>query len=291
MLNGYMFKTVFLVLVLGMVGMNSFTYGEAVASLNDTAPSFVVYYGVIEEENIDVIASYDVAVVEPKGTTKDINEAIRDQDTEVFGYLSVMQVEYFDDFKLSAMTDEDFMMENGKKMVREKSGNFIGDMRSENYREMLIAAIEDRIIDKGYDGVFLDTVSYVSRFDDETNAELEAGFIEFVKTVKKRHPELKIFQNRGFDVYLAGSSEYVDYLLYENFMTERINKYNYYKELVNNLNIAAEASKGKIFALSMQDELTNLISASHLDWSYYYTEYETFYTEIPNAAPTYVAIN
>lgn len=286
-----MFKTVFLVLVLGIVGMNSFTYGEAVASLNDTTPSFVVYYGVIEEENIDVIASYDVAVVEPKGTTKAINEAIRAQDTEVFGYLSVMQVEYFDDFKLSAMTDEDFMMENGKKMVREKSGNFIGDMRSDNYREMLIDVIEDRIIDKGYDGVFLDTVSYVSRFDDETNAALEAGFIEFVKTVKKRHPELKIFQNRGFDVYLAGSSQYVDYLLYENFMTERINKYNYYKELVNNLNVAADASKGKIFALSMQDELANLNSASHLDWSYYYTEYETFYTEIPNAAPTYVAIN
>lgn len=271
--------------------MNTSNSGEVVGSLNDTAPSFVIYYGEITESSTAVLSSYDIAVVEPKGTSAELNKKISSSGTKLFAYMSTLGVEGYDQYKMSTMKSEDFMVVDDERVHIESFDNYIGDIRSIHFQDMLLDLIDKNIVQKGYDGVFLDTVDFTEYFDDEAlNDELQVSYIEFLKRLHARYPDLSVFQNRGFQSYFAGASQYVDYLLYEDFRVDRVQAYDFYKNLIMKLSVEAKASGSQICALSLQDELSNLNYANDLEWSYYYSSYESNYLSLPQKSASYYAM-
>jgi endo-alpha-1,4-polygalactosaminidase (GH114 family) len=79
--------------------------------------------------------------------------------------------------------------------------------------------MEQRIISKGMDGVFLDTLDWLDYYRDDASlyARLLNGYKEFLKKLKAKYPELLIIQNRGFYCYEKVSYKYIDGILWENF--------------------------------------------------------------------------
>lgn len=271
--------------------MNASNFGEVVESLNDTAPSFVVYYGEITESSTAVLSTYDIAVVEPKGTTAELNKKISKNGTMLFGYMSTLGVEGYDKYKMSTIKPEDFMVVDNERVHIESFDNYIGDIRSIHFQDMLLELIDKNIVSQGYDGVFLDTVDFTEYFDDPAlNNELQLAYIDFLNRLKNEYPDLLVFQNRGFQSYFAGASQYADYLLYEDFRADRVKSYDFYKNLIKRLSVEAKESGSQICALSLQDELSNLNYANDLEWSYYYSSYESNYLSLPQEAASYYAM-
>jgi len=283
--------TTCLLILVGILSATGFSYGNTNAD-NQENETFIVYYSDLNEEYIDVVAGYDIAVIEPKATNNTLNEYLQSQDTKVFGYLSIMEIEHFDEFKLERLEKEDYLMHKGTAVVPGNAKNYMGDIRSENYQNMLLDLIEDRYVNKGYDGVFLDTIDYTQYYDDDVfERELQDAYIEFLVKANERYPNLQFFQNRGFKSYLLGASEYVDYLLYEDFRADRIEGSKYYRNLVENLENAASKADGKVFALARQNMFSNKLLAADLNWSFYYSAYETHYRKLPEESPIYIVSN
>ena len=283
--------TTCLLILVGILSATGFSYGNTNTD-NQENETFIVYYSDLNEENIDAVAGYDIAVIEPKATNNTLNEYLQSQDTKVFGYLSVMEIEHFDEFKLERLEKEDYLIHNGTPVVPGNAKNFMGDIRSENYQNMLLDLIEDRYVNEGYDGVFLDTIDYTQYYDDDAfEKDLQDAYIEFLVKANERYPNLQFFQNRGFKSYLLGASEYVDYLLYEDFRADRIEGSKYYRNLVDNIENAATNTGGKVFALARQNMFSNKLLAADLNWSFYYSAYETHYRKLPEESPIYIVSN
>jgi len=269
---------IFLIVLVLSMGMWTFGYGEAQASTEDSPASFVVYYSRITEETVKHLATYDLAIIEPKATNDTYNSFLKDQGTEIYGYISTLQVETTDDYKVSRMTNEDYLMVDGQRVYIEKYDDYLGDIRRSSFRQVLLDTIDERIVKKGYDGVFLDTVDFTEYFNDaDLNHDLQVGFIDFLAELKARFPDLKVFQNRGFKSYKLGGAAYLDYILYEDFRSEKFISNDYYSNLAKEINSLASQHRVKVAALSQKDELKNAQMAHAFNWMYYYSSYDNNY--------------
>lgn len=273
---------VILLIVIGLVSINYYNYGEVVGFEKESAPSFLVYYGTLDETSASFAAQYDIVVVEPKGTTLAINDYMSSRETLVFGYLSTLGVEGYDSYKIERMREDDYLYINDRKAYIDIYDNYIGDIRSLYFQEILFDVLEEEIIGQGYHGVFLDTADFTEYFEDETlNLSLQMAYIEFLEKVKKRYPDLLIFQNRGFKSYKLGGAKNVDYLLYEDFRADRIEELPYYNNLVKELSNLSDSFGSHICSISSRDEYKNASLSEALGWSFYYINSKIDYAMLP----------
>ncbi len=266
-----------MLLILLCLSSFSIAFGE---EEQDTTDSYIIYYGNVDEEDINTISNYDIAVLEYKGTSLEKNLKIKANNTTLYGYISAIEVEGFDEYKLSRMNEDDFLKVDGEIVYIEKYGNYLGDIRSENYQNLLIECIEERIINNEFDGVFLDTVGYTDVFDEELNKSLQEGYLEFLMKLDEKHPDLLVFQNRGYEVYLKGSSKYIDALLFEGFSYSDITSYDYYKNLVMTIDEEAVNNDVKVYAASSQDEKFNSEMSKDLGWSFFFSSVKDNYLKL-----------
>lgn len=249
--------------------------GNAVANYSD----FMVYYYNLTNKNIENLKRYNMVVVEPRATKQspELLEELMNSETDLYGYISVMEV---DNVKIKDnMSDKDFITIDGKRPTHGYFKHEFGDIRSEGYRNALIEVIQRDIINKGYDGVFFDTLDDVNlsvfrnNKNPETNEkirdELIDSYVDFFKVIKERFPGLSIIQNRGFEIYQAGGANYVDAILFENFKSEDFEN-NSLDWLYNGLQDSSDNSNSVILAMSYRYEKKQYSD----DGSYIYVEHD-----------------
>ncbi len=270
-----------LIALVGLLFFGIVAFGEKGDVKSKVDTSFAVFYGRVTAENIDTIAKYDIAILEPNGSNDTYNAILKNRNTLLFGYMSILEIEHFDAFKMSQMTDKMYLHYNREKVYLNKQKNYLGDIRNAAYRRLLIDYIGKKIVNNHYDGVFLDTVGFTEYFENaDFNESLQSGYIEFLKELKAAYPNIKLFQNRGFKSFLGGAAKYVDYLLYEDFKYKDFIDKEYYQNLLNNLIFSAENNNVVICALSQEDKLLNKFFSDLVGWSFYYSESESNYLEI-----------
>ncbi len=80
--------------------------------------------------------------------------------------------------------------------------------------------VEKQIVQKGLDGVFLDTVGNIDNEHADQPVVLEQqriGMTNFLKSLKKKHASLSLIQNWGFGTLKYHTYPYVDGIMWENF--------------------------------------------------------------------------
>ena len=122
---------------------------------------FNVYYG--EEYNDYIkeeIKKLDMVIVEPTEfedeNRKLIKKDIQNSNTLVYGYLSATELSPWDDILTSLVTEDDYLVDNEGNPITNWGYNII-DLRKSNTRRILIDLIGLRIVQGGYDGLFLDS--------------------------------------------------------------------------------------------------------------------------------------
>ena len=230
--------------------------------------NYRVFYGRPQAFYKKDFKAYDLLILEPYFyTAKNLRDLKTDNNQLLFGYLTVFEVSHWDKTLVDLMHPEDYLKIDGQRYQKEGISNFIGDIRSERYRNLLIQLIKERIVDKGFDGVFLDTVDWIDYFgyQDETLMKAFAeNYKSFLIEIEERYPDLLMIQNRSFKSYKSFSKKYVDGIMWENFK---------YDEMFNeDLDITIDLVKNKlingkqVLTVSHDDYKENKLWSQRMSW-------------------------
>lgn len=154
----------------------------------------------------ELFYAFDWLVLDPDGVSK---ELLKDRKAVVFGYVSlgesVSTQMYFKEIK------PDWIL--GKN---EYWGSHVMDMRNEDYRKFLMKSVIHKAIEKGFDGIFFDTLDsyHLALKGEKEKSEYEHALAGFIRKVKETYPNIKIITNRGFEI-VDRIAPYIDAFLAE----------------------------------------------------------------------------
>ncbi len=242
---------------------------------------FVVYYGDVTTSNIPKISVYDLAVLEPTAVSAGEMSQLKSASTLLFGYYSVHEVERYDTQKISLMYDSDYLSVNGTKVYNSEYNCYNGDIRSTHFQDISLQIIKERIVDKGYNGVFLDTLDDIEAITDPVLKEaLLVAYLTFLERINQTFPGLLIIQNRSFNLYLRGSSKSVDAIVYEGFNHLKFETSQYYRNLASQLSNVAQRDMDVVMAISHDDAQANYDLCKTYKWLFNYCPTSNNYLQL-----------
>lgn len=167
--------------------------------------SFVVYYGA---GLLDELANYDLAIIDPNTLTPGEVTELESRGTLVVGYLSVGEIEGNDPWLSDGTVPRSWILGRNKNW-----GSLFVDANQQGWRD-LMKQEAGRILDYGFDGVFLDTVDTAIDVAPRT----EPGMIELIRGLRAAYPDALLVQNRGFDIAEQVASD-IDAEMFEDLST------------------------------------------------------------------------
>lgn len=240
--------------------------------------NYLVYYDKVSDLNINNLSEYDLVILEPSNISADHLFRLKNTNVIPYGYQSIFEVELYNKEKISLLNEDDYLYIDGVKQFNEKYQCYYGNIKSENYKKVLLNSIEENVLQKGFQGVFFDTLDDMEHFIQEPyREELYLGYIEFFKILKSKYPELSIIQNRAFDLYNFGSAKYLDGLMFEDLKYEKLEEYDEYNKLIDRVISTSEKYNVVVLALSHEDALENYELAKKLNWLYHFNSLENNY--------------
>ncbi|MCP2035271.1 endo-alpha-1,4-polygalactosaminidase (GH114 family) [Planomicrobium sp. HSC-17F08] len=189
--------------------------------------SFHIFYGRPTQDKLEELAQQDAAIIEPTAFTKKQIAFLQNEDVLLFGYVSLIQLENWNDELKKNIVPSDYWMQEGERLYISDWDTYVMDISEKHYRDVLMHKIRTEINEKQMDGIFLDTVDdldYYFRDDPVTQKAMRTGYKQLLEEIKTAYPDLLIIQNRGFESYKAVSREKVDGILWEGFNKQELNK-------------------------------------------------------------------
>ncbi|MEC2076206.1 endo alpha-1,4 polygalactosaminidase [Metabacillus fastidiosus] len=210
--------------------------------------SYSIFYDHVDDAKVKQLSKYDMVVIEPHEITKERVAALKEKGTLTLGYISIMELQTWDEEFVAKVQDSDYLRVNGEKVYVEDWDTYLMDITNKHYQQLLLDEIQDEIAGKGFDGIILDTVGDIDDFfykKDEIANPLRQGYVEILQQIKNQHSNLLLLQNWGFKTLEASSKNYIDGIMWENFDKGRLetnewgqNWISYFKNLKQQEQIA-----------------------------------------------------
>ncbi len=184
--------------------------GQA-AGLSGELRTWAVYYG--RMVGPAVLTRFDLVVLDPDGHPPLVRAAPR--RPLYLGYVSLGEAEpqrpYFDSIKAAAW------------LIRknENWGSWVVDVRSPQWRSLLLGRIIPAVLAQGFDGLFMDTLDSPleeQRRDPERFAGMAEAMVDLIRAVRSAFPQAIICLNRGSELW-PKAAPYIDAVLMEDFST------------------------------------------------------------------------
>ena len=229
-----------------------------------------VYYGEIDGKILADMGKSEMVIVEASLFDKvDVERLKENKKIKVLGYLSVMEIGNWDNEIIACLNPDDYLTIDGERIRDRTYQNFLGDISRTHYRQTLLNILENRILAKGMDGVFLDTTDWIDKFDDNeaVHKRIAAGYEEFLRDIKSRFPQIIIVQNRGFNIFNKVGYKYIDGFLWEDFNALPRGD-NDFEQRVDELKMLTKKHGIKMFSLSYENEARNKEFASQMGWTH-----------------------
>ena len=174
---------------------------------------WIVYYS--DKENSQKFRDYKVIVFD-----SDYHPEIgplTTSDKILLGYISIGEVEkqrsYFAEVK-----KQDILFQENKYWP----GSYFVDVRDPRWAKRVLEDLIPKILLKGYNGIFLDTLDNLAELERQDPIEyegmVEAG-VNLVKAIRMHYPEIKIMMNRGYEL-LPDLAHTIDMELGESIYTD-----------------------------------------------------------------------
>ncbi len=176
------------------------------------AKNFVCYYGA---DAVADMSDFNIAIIESKSHTKKEIELLKKAGVWVVGYVTIGE-----DDKLEKRDGKgpggyaSFYMDvdwDGKPDKNVNWNSYYVDGGNKLWQDIIINERVKSVLDKGCDGIFMDTVDTVEIYQNT-----KKGMIDLIANIRKKYPDIKIVQNRGFSV-IADTAPYIDSVMYEDF--------------------------------------------------------------------------
>ncbi|GAA0076627.1 hypothetical protein UT300005_10050 [Clostridium sp. CTA-5] len=243
-MNKHIKKVILFSLALVVVGSLNFTKVKAESITNNIINSeniklknpikdcknYIIYYGYnFDEKTIEKLKTYDLVVINPlEEGANDACKKLQMSGVKVYAYTSSIEIPSADKELINSINYNEKLKVNNNILTHWEK-NELGDLKQKSYRTKIINKVIERIYNKGYDGVFVDTLDDLENMDyilEENNVkvfdvetymkEMEQAGADFIKELKNANPKLSIIQNRGFQLLDKGTNKFVDAVLYED---------------------------------------------------------------------------
>ncbi|TCI26048.1 hypothetical protein EVJ32_07345 [Exiguobacterium sp. SH5S4] len=214
-----------LTVVLLIVSLNMSKTGAQTMNPLDGVKNYQVYYGHPTETIIKDMQNYDLVIIEPLHYTKAQVEQIKSRGTKVLGYISVMEVATWNTGLMSKLQSGDFFTRNGQRVHYPEWDSYLTNIASPHFQGLLLTEIQNQVIAKGIDGVFMDTVGDIDNEHLNNPTVLKQqrdGLVNFLKEARARYGSIAMVQNWGFDTLETSTAPYVDGIMWESFNADTI---------------------------------------------------------------------
>ncbi len=166
--------------------------------------NYIVYYG---KGKADVLAAYDLVIVQPDTLTSDELAALKQKGVLTVAYLSIGEVEPTRPWYNDGRVDFKWILGRNPNW-----GSYYIDAREPGWQKLMITLTAE-YLPKGFDGVFLDTVDTVDVYSDT-----KSGMIGLIQALRQTYPDNLLVQNRGFSV-LDQVASTIDAVMFEDLST------------------------------------------------------------------------
>jgi len=164
--------------------------------------SYAVYYG---QNEIEKLSKYDLVILEPENYSKEEIEMLKRNGTIVLAYLSLGEV-----------NEDRWYFKYVKDCTLGKNPNwnsYYVNVSCKKWQDLVLHELIPKILNKGFDGLFLDTVDVVDVYPN-----MKESMVKLIESIREEYPNIVIIQNRGFSI-VNETAEYIDGVLFECFTT------------------------------------------------------------------------
>ena len=180
----------------------------------NTFPDWLVYYS--DQAQPRDFDRYQLLVLDSQDHPN--LQALKERGKTLLGYISLGEVEQYRSWFKAVQKEGILLKEN-----RYWKGSFSVDVRDKRWTKRVIEELVPKILRKGFDGLFLDTLDNPGDLERDDPVRF-AGMVEaaahLVKTLRRNYPEIPIMMNRGYELLPQvagdismelGESVYADY--------------------------------------------------------------------------------
>jgi len=227
------------------------------------------------------MSNYDINIVEALFFNSNNVETIHSSNSKLIGYISLIEIGSWDSEIIERLNKNDYLLDDNDNKILDLNGNnYLGNLSSSHFREVLLNTIQTRIVDKKMDGVFFDTLDWIDYYSNNKRiySLLSEGYKNFLIEFKNKFPSLIIIQNRNFDSYKNFSKNYIDGLLWENFNSPYINNLKDEVSEFKKLSRIIKRSKTDIYVISFMNEGENRNITTKLGWSFLFSQMNQRYS-------------
>jgi len=264
-----------LLIILVSVFIKKITYKQKINT-------YRIYYDDINQKILNEMANYNINIVESLFFNKENVNYLHNNNSKVIGYISLIEIGPWDNDIIDQLDEEDYLKDkNNNKLKSLDNSNFLGDLSSKHFRDVLINVINKRIIDKEMDGIFFDTLDWIDYYKDNNYLyeKLITGYEQLLKEIKLKNPNIILFQNRGFESYFSFSKKYISSILWENFISPYINNKKSKIYTYKKLKRYAKIYKTDVYIISFTNDYINRIIAKKNNWNYLYSQMDDRYSK------------
>lgn len=223
----------------------------------------------------------DLVIIEPIAMQQKYITAAQASGTLIYGYINSMEGDKWNKELYEKFEEEDFYKDKqGNRMYFEEWDSYMMDMTSPHYQEVLFEEIEKQVVQKGLDGLFLDTVgnidSYLSAVEQkEQNKAIE----QFVKKIKQQFSGLSIAQNWGFDTLANNTAPYIDFIMWEDFSYSIVGEDEWAIEMMERLKELRSEYGIQVMTVGFTDEVQSRELAEKNRFKYVINSAGSYYNE------------
>ena len=230
--------------------------------------SYRIYYGHMNDQILEEMKKYDMVVVEALKFDECMVSKLKASGVTVIGYISVSEVGSWDDAIIDNLKISDYYQENGRILMNRK--NQLGDLTSVSFRSVLLNTIEERIVSKGMDGLFFDTLGSIDIIKNPEERHKQAlGYVELIEDIRLEWKDLILIQNRGFNYTYVLERGMIDGFLWENFNGDRIDEASYLTR-AKDLHRLRWIGKVRTLVLAYKNKESSKVAAMRNHWLFSY---------------------
>jgi endo-alpha-1,4-polygalactosaminidase (GH114 family) len=144
---------------------------------------------------------------------------LKQRGKTVIGYISIGEVNstrsYYNEVKA-----QNLVLQENKNWP----GSYFIDVRNPLWTRRVIEELIPKIIQKGFNGIFLDTIDnapYLEEMDPQRFRGMSDAMVTLIKTIRRNFPTIKIIANRGFDILSKFEGD-IDMVLGESIVPEQV---------------------------------------------------------------------
>jgi uncharacterized protein (TIGR01370 family) len=196
------------------------------ALISASEKNIAIYYAA--NPPVELLAKFARVIVEADNIQAKELDDIQAKGANVFAYASIGEVS--STRKWYRKMKKDWIL--GKNVAWDSD---VMDLSNPEWQDFLMAEVISPLWDKGYQGLFLDTLDSFKLFaiTEEKQAIQTTALQKFLKKVKQRYPDIKLIANRGFEI-IPHIAKQLDAIAVESLYASWDNVHKKYKGTTEN---------------------------------------------------------